>query len=95
LDDLDTDTTEGSAADEIIELSTATRVQPYAEQPAWQEYDLAEVFQVANRLLKAPGVQQEMIKAALADPEVFNILNAKADLVSEFAAGVQAAIPCS
>jgi len=80
LDDLETDTTEGSAADEIIELSTATRLQPFGEQPAWQEYDLAEVFQVANRLLKAPGVQQEMIKAALADPEVFSILNAKADL---------------
>jgi hypothetical protein len=32
--------------------------------------------------LKSPGVQQEILKAACCDPEVFEILASKTDLVS-------------
>lgn len=37
---------------------------------------------VAAVQLKSPGLQREMIIAALSDPEVFGILESKVDLVS-------------
>lgn len=42
----------------------------------------ASLFSVAARLLKSPGVQREIVQAALSDPEVFDILAGKMDLVS-------------
>lgn len=39
------------------------------------------LLSVAARLLRSPGVQQEICAAALADPEVFEILASKIELV--------------
>ncbi|KAF8055038.1 SEC3A [Scenedesmus sp. PABB004] len=46
--------------------------------------DLAELGTVASRLLKSPGVQHELLHAALGDPEVLEILASRVDGLPEY-----------
>lgn len=75
IEELDTsDCSSDGTVDELIERSSYSLTKT-----ASSGFD-ASLFTVAARLLKSPGVQKEIISAALQDPEVFDILAGKMDL---------------
>jgi len=78
IEELDSDSSDGTV-DEIIERNSYQLNE--AASSSSYGFD-SSLFTVAARLLKSPGVQREIVTAALSDPEVFDILAAKMDLVS-------------
>lgn len=68
-------TSDGEAADSIIELDC------HASQQAAPRQEWGSAVAMASRLLKSPAVQQEIVAAALEDPEVFAILAQRQDVV--------------
>ncbi|KIZ07276.1 hypothetical protein MNEG_0671 [Monoraphidium neglectum] len=87
-DEPDTDTSEGAIADAFIEAPPFGLPASAAPRPALvdigmldlRQEEMRAALQVANRVLRHPGVQREMAAAALSDPEVLSILGARPDL---------------
>jgi len=75
IEELDSDSNDGTV-DEIIERNSYQLADSAASSYGFD----SSLFTVAARLLKPPGVQREIVTAALSDPEVFDILAAKIDL---------------
>lgn len=79
IEELDSsDCSSDGTVDELIERSSYTVTEAASSSYGFD----ASLFTVAARLLKSPGVQREIVSAALSDPEVFDILAGKMDLVS-------------
>jgi hypothetical protein len=79
IEELDSsDCSSDGTVDEVIERSSYHVAEASSSSFGFD----ASLFTVAARLLKSPGVQGEIVKAALTDPEVFEILAGKMDLVS-------------
>lgn len=73
-DEPESETSEGSAADAVIEALMSPRPQALARR---QGDELDRAILVATRLLRYPGVQREITAAALSDPEVLDALGAR------------------
>jgi hypothetical protein len=71
------DRSSDGTVDEVIERSSYQVTEAASSSFGFD----ASLFTVAARLLKSPGVQREIVTAALSDPEVFDILAGKMDLV--------------
>ncbi|KAI8476054.1 MAG: hypothetical protein J3K34DRAFT_402797 [Monoraphidium minutum] len=88
-DEPGTDSSDGAAADAVIEapppfgLPSAGAPRPaFVDMGARElrQEEMRAALQIANRVLRHPGVQREIAAAALADPEVLAVLGARPDL---------------
>lgn len=78
IEEIDTsDCSSDGTVDDVIERNSYTVTEATSTSFGFD----SSLFTVAARLLKSPGVQREIVSAALSDPEVFDILAGKMDLV--------------
>jgi hypothetical protein len=92
IEELDSsDCSSDGTVDEVIERSSYQVTEAASSSYGFD----ASLFTVAARLLKSPGVQREIVTAALSDPEVFDILAGKMDLVRPAPATKQLCSWCS
>lgn len=78
IEEPESETSEGSAADAIIEAAAPAFAQG-ARLATLHQADVDAAFSIATRLLSRPGVQREIAIAALTDPEVLRTLGAHPD----------------
>jgi len=77
IEEIDTsDCSSDGTVDDVIERNSYTVTEATSTSFGFD----SSLFTVAARLLKSPGVQREIVSAALSDPEVFDILAGKMDL---------------
>jgi hypothetical protein len=80
IEEIDTsDCSSDGTVDDVIDRNSYTVTEAASTSTSFG-FD-SSLFTVAARLLKSPGVQREIVSAALSDPEVFDILAGKMDLV--------------
>lgn len=84
--DEESETSEGTMADSVIELADATRLQPAQAATAGGPMHLDLLFRTANRLLQQPGMQQVVLDTMLNDPEIRGILAEQGDDMARFLA---------
>ncbi|WIA41798.1 hypothetical protein OEZ86_009130 [Tetradesmus obliquus] len=81
IEELDSDISSDGTADAVLgSYYSAGSSSVSSSSVAGLPLDMQDLCTLAGRLLKSPGVQQEILKAACCDPEVFEILASKTDL---------------
>uniref|UniRef100_A0A383WDB2 Uncharacterized protein n=1 Tax=Tetradesmus obliquus TaxID=3088 RepID=A0A383WDB2_TETOB len=81
IEELDSDISSDGTADAVLgSYYSAGSSSVSSSSVAGLSLDMQDLCTLAGRLLKSPGVQQEILKAACCDPEVFEILASKTDL---------------
>eukprot|EP00882_Tetradesmus_deserticola_P000527 GHRQ01000579.1.p1 GENE.GHRQ01000579.1~~GHRQ01000579.1.p1 ORF type:complete len:315 (+),score=139.81 GHRQ01000579.1:119-1063(+) len=83
IEELDSDISSDGTADAVLErdMRYYAGMRNTSSSSAGLSLGMQDLCTMAGRLLKSPGVQQEILKAACSDPEVFEILASKTDLI--------------